>query len=213
MNSDLTLDTYFDKIFYINMDKDVDRNTRMVDQLQKFGIKNFERVSGVEVKIAPPKEAYRNFIKSEPKYIIGNLGCRASHVKCMKIAKERGYERVLIFEDDILFTEDPNILLRLNINILNDWDMLYFGGLVETFFRNQIVCTHAYAVRGTLYDDIINIADASGMEIDNFYAKIIQHMSYNYNQSGKYNVRMILPFNMVVQNKDLQSNIQLSKRS
>jgi hypothetical protein len=49
---------------------------------------------------------------------------------------------------------------------------------------------------------------ASGMEIDNFYAKILQHMSYNKNQSGKYNIRMIQPFNTIVQNKNLETNIQ-----
>ena len=85
--------------------------------------------------------------------------------------------------------------------------MLYFGGLVEPFFRNQIVGGYAYAVKNTLFDDIINMANASGMEIDNFYAKIIQHMSYNYNQSGKYNIRVILPFNLVG-HKFFNSNIQ-----
>ena len=86
--------------------------------------------------------------------------------------------------------------------------MLYFGGLIEPHYRNQIVCTHAYAVKYTLFDDIINMAEPSGMEIDNFYAKILQHMSYNYNQSGKYNIRIILPFNLIAQNKDFNSNIQ-----
>jgi hypothetical protein len=52
------------------------------------------------------------------------------------------------------------------------------------------------------------MSDASGMEMDNFYAKIIQHMSYNHNQSGKYNIRVVLPFNQIVQNKGFNSNIQ-----
>ena len=139
---------------------------------------------------------------------MGSLSCRASHLKCLQTAKQRHYSKVLILEDDVIFAENPNQLLTRNHEILNDWDMLYFGGLVEPFLRNQIVCTFAYAIRNTIYDDIINMAEPSGMEIDNFYAKIIQHMSYNYNQSGKYNVRVILPFNQIVQNKDFGSNIQ-----
>ena len=204
----LTLDSYFDRIFYINLERDTLRNEQMVSQFQKYGITNYERVDGIALTELPGKEKYRNFIKHDPRYQIGQLSCRASHLKCIGIAKQRNFSSVLILEDDALFLQDPNLLLAHNRQMLNDWDMLYFGGLVEPHFRNQIVCTHAYCVKNTLYDDILNMADASGMEIDNFYAKILQHMSYNYNHTGKYNIRVIMPFNQIVQNKALGSNIQ-----
>jgi hypothetical protein len=204
----LTLDSYFDKIFYINLDKDVSRNESMISLFKKFGITNVERVSGVAPTELPPTRLYRNFNKQDLKYVFGQLGCRSSHLKCIEMAKTRGYQRVLIFEDDISFLQDPNLILSQNHEILQDWDLLYFGGLVEPFFRNQIVCLHAYAVNSKMFDDVINMAEPSGMEMDNFYAKVLQHMSYNYNQSGKYNVRIALPFNQIVQKKDFASNIQ-----
>ena len=203
----LTLDTYFDKIFYINLKKDVSRNESMISQFNKCGITNFERVNAIEIKKIPGTDKYRNFIKKDHKYVLGSLSCKASHLKCIQISKERKYSRVLILEDDVIFLENPNQLLTQNSKILNEWDMLYFGGDIERYFRNQIVRTHAYAIKDTLYEDIINMADASGMEIDNFYAKILQHMSYNYNQSGKYNIRIILPFNLIVPNPSFKSNI------
>lgn len=181
----------------------------MISQFRKFGITNYERVEAIELKSLPLPQSYRNFNKKEQKYLLGQLSCRASHVKCIQIARQNNYSKVIIFEDDALFTENPNHQLTRNYEILNDWDMLYFGGLVEPFFRNQIVCSHAYAVKSSIYDDIINMAEPSGMEIDNFYAKILQHMSYNYNQSGKYNIRIILPFNTIIQNKSFGSNIQI----
>lgn len=208
----LNINEYFDKIFYINMEKDSDRNLKMIEQFKQYGITNYQRVEGV----APNHEfkaenialsEIRNFIKCEAKYIIGGYFCRASHLKTIQYAKEKGYDRILILEDDALFLEDPNSLLNSNINLLNDWDMLFFGGLVEPHFRNQIVETHAYCLNKKLYDDILNMAVPSGMEIDNFYAKIIQQMSYNYNQSGKYNIRMIIPFNRIIQDKNFKSNI------
>jgi len=204
----LKLDTYFDKIFYINLKKDLARNSSIVGQFKKFGITNYERVEAIELNELPAASKYRNFIKKDSKYLLGTLSCRSSHLKCISLAKEKGYEKILILEDDVLFSENPNNLLSQNYELLNDWDMIYFGGLIEPFFRNQIVCAHAYGIRSILYDDILNMADASGMEIDNFYAKIIQHMSYNYNQSGKYNIRIILPFNQIIQNKTFLSNIQ-----
>ena len=203
----IALDTYFDKIFYINLKRDTLRNEHIINQFNRFGITNYERIDAVELSNLPATDIYRNFIKNNRKYVLGSLSCKASHLKCIGIAKERNYSKVLILEDDIEFLENPHQLLTRNCEILNDWDMLYFGGLVEPFFRNQIVGGYAYAVKNTLFDDIINMANASGMEIDNFYAKIIQHMSYNYNQSGKYNIRVILPFNLVG-HKFFNSNIQ-----
>lgn len=203
----LTIDSYFDKVFYINLDKDVLRNKNIIQQLEKSDILNYERIQAIELKELPPIYRYRNFIRKNEKYILGQLSCMASHLKCIALAKERNYSRIFILEDDIQFTSNPNILLMQNNEILNDWDMLYFGGDIEPFFRNQIVRTHAYAIKNTLFDDILNMAETSGMEIDNFYAKIIQHMSYNYNQSGKYNIRIILPFNQIIPDSSFSSNI------
>lgn len=204
----LKIDEYFDKVFYINLERDRARNSKMLEQFKQFGITNFERVEGVIRPHIPHMREWRNFNKSDEKYIIGGVGCRDAHLKCIELAKSRDYSRVLILEDDALFLQDPNVLLTQNRGILNDWDLLYFGGLVEPFFRNQIVCLHAYAVKNSLFDNILQMAVSSGMEIDNFYAKILQHMSYNYNQSGKYNIRIILPFNQIVQEKGFESNIQ-----
>lgn len=204
----VTLDSYFDRIFYINLKKDTLRNEAILNQFKRYCISNYERVTATELNELPDTYTYRNFIKNDPQYQLNSIACRASHLNCIQLAKQRKYQKVLILEDDIVFLENPNLLLKQNYAGINDWNLLYFGGLVEPHFRNQIVCAHAYGVKNTVYDDILNMAEASGMEIDNFYAKILQHMSYNYNSSGKYNVRIIQPFNKIVQNKSFHSNIQ-----
>ncbi|MBS1587012.1 MAG: glycosyltransferase family 25 protein [Bacteroidetes bacterium] len=204
----LNVDSYFDKVFYINLPEDNLRNEQMIRQLKQYGISNYERVEAVRFTEIPGFELYRNFNKHDRKYVLGQLSCRAMHVKLMKLAKDRSYDKILILEDDALLLQDPNALLRDNNQVLNEWDMLYYGGQIEPHFRNQIVCTHAYAVKSSLFDNIIYMAEASGMEIDNFYAKILQHMSYNYNRSGKYNIRIIQPFNQVIQDNKFASQIQ-----
>lgn len=203
----VNINEYFDKILYINMDKDVSRNHGMIKQFEKLGITNFQRIAGSDLISLSQPISYRNFIKTDEKYIRGQLGCRRAHLNAIKYAKNQGYRRVLILEDDVEFLIDPSELLTINQEILNDWDMLYFGGLIEPFFRNQIVCAHAYGVSANLYDDILEMGEHSGMEIDNFYAKVIQHMSYNHTSIGKYRIRIIQPFNQIVQNKNYQSNI------
>jgi GR25 family glycosyltransferase involved in LPS biosynthesis len=205
----ININNYFDKIFYINLEKDIDRKNNLLSQFDKFGITNFERFDAISFKEIPEPKYWRNFNQTDDKYILNSLGCRASHLEIVKIAKEKGYRKILIIEDDVQIIYNPNTILALNESILNDWDFLYFGGDIENFRRNQIVCTHAYGLNCTLFDDIINMCIPSGMEMDNFYAKIMQHMSYDSNQSGLYNTRILRPFNTIVQNKEFQSNIQL----
>ena len=203
----MNINTYFDKIFYINLAKDTDRNKYVLAQFEKFNITNFERIDAISYTEVPYKNLWRNFNKTDDKYVLGQLGCSASKLKIIKLAKERNYKKILIFEDDIKILVDPNELLKINESILNDLDFLYFGGFIESFFRNQIVCAHAYGLSHKVFDDIINMAIPSGMEMDNFYAKVMQHMSYNHNQSGMYNTRILLPFDTIIQNKDFNSNI------
>jgi hypothetical protein len=46
------------------------------------------------------------------------------------------------------------------------------------------------------------------MEVDNFYAKILYHMSYNYNETGKYKIKKIEPFNTIKVDFNFESNIR-----
>jgi len=197
----------FDKVYYINLDKDVDRNQHILDQFKQYNITNYQRATGIVVDTIPDISLYRNFIHREEKYIKGQLGCRAAHLNIIKDAKVNNYKNILIFEDDIKFTIDPNVLLNGNYFNIQNFDLLYFGGLQEQLFNNQIVELHAYGVNHRIFDDIIYMCDASGMEIDNFYAKILQQMSKNNRQGGKCLTKKIEPFNSIIQIKDFGSNI------
>lgn len=209
--SDINIDNYFDKIFYINLDNDVEKNNQIISQFQKYSITNYERVSGTILTEIPDKAYWRNFNIQQlsEKYVLGSLGCRNSHWRITQMAMERGYEKILVFEDDVIFQTDPNELLRANLDNLQDWDMLYFGGIEEHHFGGQIVTTHAYAINKKLIEETYYMLPTSGMEVDNFYAKILFHISYNYRPEGKYLIKKIYPFNTIVQNKLYQSNIQL----
>jgi len=62
----------------------------------------------------------------------GAIGCSLSHIKCLELAKERGYPYVFIAEDDITFL-DPELLKRNMERFekeLNQhrWDVLVIGG-------------------------------------------------------------------------------------
>ena len=202
------IDNYFDKIFYINLKRDVERNENILSQLKEFNITNYERFEAIECTEIPDRSLWRNFLEEDDKYVKGSIGCRESNLAIIRLAKERKYKRILILEDDIMMIQDPSEIMKMNEGNIDLADMFYFGGNIESNFRGQIVESFAYAIKEILFDDILNMAIPSGMEIDNFYAKIIQQMTYIGNYRGRYNVALLEPFNSITTNKKFKSNIR-----
>lgn len=102
----------FKHTLYINLESRPDRLRHVETELTKMNITG-ERM---------------NAIKTQD----GAIGCSLSHIKCLELAKQRGYPYVFIAEDDITFL-DPE-LLKKNMERfekeLNQhrWDVLVIGG-------------------------------------------------------------------------------------
>jgi GR25 family glycosyltransferase involved in LPS biosynthesis len=137
----------FKNTLFINLDHRTDRLEHVLNEFKKLGI-NAQRVNAVKMKN-------------------GAIGCTMSHIKCIELAKSRGWEQVFICEDDITFLNPE--LLKKNIELFyeNDnimWDVLIIGGnnvppyqqLYEycaRVFRNQT--TTGYIVKKEYYDTLL----------------------------------------------------------
>ncbi|CAH6420961.1 Glycosyltransferase family 25 (LPS biosynthesis protein) [uncultured virus] len=188
------IDTFFDKIFIINLDRRQDRWAEMNVQLKKFNIKNYERFSAIEPNLMNISEIYFNksnfFLNFSEKYLTSFVGCKLSHYSIIKIAKERNYKNVLIFEDDALFHENMNNMITNVMNEINKeniyWNMLYLGIhnplIDEPIFKyllklNQGGATHAYAINSNFFDFVLENVLESGIEIDVFYQNNLKNNS------------------------------------
>lgn len=100
-------------IFYINLEERTDRRKHVEEQLNLLGVSG-ERISAC-------------------KMAKGCVGCTMSHIRCLELAKMRGYESVCIMEDDICFKE-PGLFLsnlhKFHQNQSIDWDVIIVGGNV-----------------------------------------------------------------------------------
>ena len=96
----------------------------------------------------------------------GAVGCSMSHMRCIQIAKERGWDHVLICEDDVLFTNVPLFLAQLAtfMATVPAWDVvLLAGNNIPPFKVVNDACiqvgscqtTTAYIVRAHYYDALI----------------------------------------------------------
>ncbi len=97
--------------FFINLDSRPDRLGYVSKQLELLGIEKPLRFPAI------PNEK-------------GYIGCIQSHIRCLELAQERGYEQVFICEDDIQFT-DVNTFKKSLEEFHKDnirWDVLIIGG-------------------------------------------------------------------------------------
>ena len=181
------LNTYFDKIYCLNLDRRIDRWRKVSKEFSKISI-NVERWSAIDgdnltnsdVTFVDDKINERissSIGKIENKYA---LGCLLSHLQIIKDAKEKGHRKILIFEDDIIlsnnFLEEVKQIEKLN------WKLLYLGA--SQFLWNNIeikdgyyncqktLGTFAYAIDSSIYDDLINIFEKRSQSVDNLLSII-----------------------------------------
>ena len=131
----------FDKIYCISLTEREDRRATAAAQFEAVGLSN--RVEFVVVERHPTD---------------CEQGCYESHMTCMKKGLTEGAERILIFEDDILFSRFSSEALARGIDFClrhTEWNMLFFGCMVKASRRTPFPSirkikyrslTHAYAV-------------------------------------------------------------------
>jgi GR25 family glycosyltransferase involved in LPS biosynthesis len=137
---------------YINLESRKDRLAHMDAQLAvlKCGMPNLtaERFNAI-------------------KHVEGAIGCSMSHMRCIQIAKERGWDHVLVCEDDVQFTNVPLFLTQLSkfMATVPDWDVVLLAGNNIPPFRvvndaciqiRNCQTTTAYVVRAHYYDTLID---------------------------------------------------------
>jgi hypothetical protein len=139
---------YFDQIYYINLDKRTDRKELAELELRDEGIKAV-RVPGV--------------VHENPAH-----GCHLSHAKILYDAIYNGFDRILIFEDDVQFFQDSLKNIRNALEELPpNWEMFYLGANLDAYPAYEIsphiakltgaFATHAYAIRHTLFHVLYEI--------------------------------------------------------
>lgn len=119
----MKINEFFNKGFYINLDRRLDRKQQFENEVSKVGLLDFfERFS-----------AHDGSHETDP--MKRHYYCGSSYINLFRKILNEGYEKVLIFEDDIVFYNEgskPAIQIMEQaldeIQNFSDWDLLYFGG-------------------------------------------------------------------------------------
>jgi len=167
------LGQFIDKIIYINLDKRTDRREEIEKQLDEYGI-SYERFPAI----------YHPF---------GIVGCTQSHQAVLRLAKERGYKRVWILEDDFQFLhsrEEMETTIQSMCSKQFDVCMFAYNALKSQTIKAESEAwlqiyeaetASSYVVQEHYYDKLIELYDHTIPLLE----QTRQHWNYANDQSWK----------------------------
>ena len=165
------LSDFFNNIFIINLKRRPDRLDKVKKRLSKYNI-NYEIIEAIDGRDIKITQIFNDLKKNKLTKLntLGELGCIMSHIKAIKLAKERNYKNILILEDDILINKNIESMLWKINTVPSGWELLYLGcshlyGTVDynllkysNYYRvkKDTYGTFAYVLSQTVYDIMIN---------------------------------------------------------
>lgn len=140
---------------YINLESRADRRAHVEAQLASLK----HSANGLSTLVAERFNAIKHATS-------GAIGCSMSHLRCIQLAKARGWDHVLVCEDDVLFTNVPLFLTQLTkfMATVPKWDVVLLAGNNVPPYRvvnsacvqvGSCQTTTAYIVRAHYYDALI----------------------------------------------------------
>jgi hypothetical protein len=154
------LETFFDRVVVINLDRRTDRWARVSEALSgvAWPFREPVRFSASDGRAGALPPAWR---QAGP----GAYGCMLSHRRVLASAIADGVEKLLVLEDDVCFVAGFAENVRTFLaNVPAEWDGLMFGGqhmmTPRAISPGVVRCmngqrTHAYAIRGRWMRDLL----------------------------------------------------------
>ena len=110
------------------------------------------------------------------------IGCLNAHINAIKYAKSLNLDTIMICEDDIIIKDTFK-----DCDIPLEWDMIFFGGILSNI-RFQIPgwilgtfwCAHAYVIKSTLFDFILDIYNTLDLNDMHYNGKTIDWLYTTY---------------------------------
>ena len=156
-----------DVIYWINLDRSIDRKTKMIKVLSNFNIKNI-RIEASDGKLESDENIYGKFITD--KFIMTKIeySCLLSHLNTIKEFANSNYETALIFEDDIslefsIYWNKP--ISKIISEAPKDWEIIMLGYLnnenikdlyTKNTIQNTIVSAFSYIINKKSAYKLIN---------------------------------------------------------
>ena len=219
-------------VYYINMDKDIDRKEYMESQLPNH-FERYYRIPGVNGKLIKNRnhdivdgiEFFNEFNDNS----VSEIGCTLSHLLAIKTAYENGEEIACIMEDDVymnLLNIQEESLDEFIKEIDVDWEILHLyyqisDNLNKDFTQLKNYRLHLHQKGKYTYSSACYIINRKGMKkmlnsMGNNPFYLMKYMNTSiadqilYDQVKTYTLN---PSLVIPNNKDLDSTIDINNKN
>jgi hypothetical protein len=160
-NNQSLMNTYFDKIYVLNLDRRPDRMEAMERNFAKWNIYNWVRFPAVDGSLSPHYEEWKHYSKQrltrleKMKYhrkaigSYGSWGILKSMFNLLTDAKNKGYKRILVLQDDLLYHKSfEKEFVKIPTYIPDTWKLLYLGA-TQHIWTSVLSSKNFYHPNGT----------------------------------------------------------------
>jgi GR25 family glycosyltransferase involved in LPS biosynthesis len=176
-----------DKVYIINLERRIDRKNKILDELKKVGITNYEFITAIDGNNSIIHKKYKE-LKDEKKSKLkssGHLGCLLSHKKALNKAFADNNNQSLILEDDIFFKSN-NFINELKNIIICPWKIIFLGAPImekKVFLNKWAHCdkfpgTYGYIIKKELIQKTLNLINNMENCIDLIFMKYLHKNDY-----------------------------------
>jgi GR25 family glycosyltransferase involved in LPS biosynthesis len=177
-------------IYWINLERSIDRKNNFENQLEKYNIANHRRINGIDGKNIDLRNY--NIIDNLTKY---ELGCTLSHLKAIKEAYDNNEKYVLVMEDDCNFEyiEHQKYSIDELIQMMNkdypDWDILQLATIDFPDKNIELSKENNYISKGFRYSTACYLINTDGInKLVNLNGIYREADYYLYNNVNTYHL-------------------------
>ncbi len=179
----MSLNSHFDHIYCLNLERRPDRLEHAQEQFKKYNI---------DVEIFPAIDGLERIENFNTPLNAGELGINLTNIEILKDAKSKGYSSIAVMEDDIHFSDE---ILNIDSYIQalpENWDAFFLSanhnihcGYAPPQFINDKVAkvhhsfsAHFVGIRRRMYDVIINLISELNCPYDVYLARLQKTYSF-----------------------------------
>ena len=170
----MTINSYFDHVYCLNLPECKDRAMMTLSRAQTFGL-SFSFFPAISGKIFG--DIHRGHTAARPSSITNPnyMACALSHLSIYRHALANNYKRILVIEDDVLFHKDINTQFpKAMETVPDDWKLLYLAWIPLT---DDLMYWNYGIINDSFISDLVfkakNLWSAMAYGIDEFMMKFL----------------------------------------
>lgn len=185
-----------DHIYVCHWNKLKERKIYLIDHLKKLGINDCQFIECFDKDkwdIEQIKKDYPtvfDITTSNTRLNYSEISLVLKYCWAVKDAHEKGYESVLMLEDDVeLHPDFVNLFNSFKSQLPEDWDLAWVGSCCDLHAKtvpNQNVyringsrCTHAFLISKNCVNKIVNDIDNANDAADHYFNYLIEKFNLN----------------------------------